>query len=367
MEVQEHFYADDPARGPADGKTTLRNVDYFFLGNGLVQAAVQIAPSGEATPVGLLIMDPERLGPKRAAVTFDKNTGIAATGLSLAARGMIHAARPGTARARWLPGTIDPRVEVVWRSGPYRVTELFFCPDTRTGRLLRRISVSRSAGGASKIRAMTGIRDRTIETELAFKGRAAGPVVFEYSFAERDGEPSLRLRLGSDPGAAVPAIEYWRGTADCRFSDPLLDRFFAASKFQLRAAVSRSGRLDGSIWQYNLEWVRDQAFIAMALAMSGQFGARPDDPRPPPLRFRQRRGRDHGLEPAPPLGRERVRPERRSPLRPRILSQLDRGQRASSTRTGTKIERAAAFPLRPQFRHGPSGLHRQPAGVLGTA
>jgi hypothetical protein len=59
MEVAEHFYADDPSRGPVDGKTTLEGVDYFFLGNGLVQAAVQVTPAAGATPVGLLVMDPE--------------------------------------------------------------------------------------------------------------------------------------------------------------------------------------------------------------------------------------------------------------------------------------------------------------------
>ncbi len=53
MEVKEHFYADDPTRGPADGKTTLRDVDYYFLGNGRIQAAVQIAPAGDGTPAGL--------------------------------------------------------------------------------------------------------------------------------------------------------------------------------------------------------------------------------------------------------------------------------------------------------------------------
>ena len=29
METQEHFYSDDPSRGPVDGKTTLGGVDYF--------------------------------------------------------------------------------------------------------------------------------------------------------------------------------------------------------------------------------------------------------------------------------------------------------------------------------------------------
>ena len=83
--------------------------------------------------------------------------------------------------------------------------------------------------------------------------------------------PRARMRLGVRSGrrdARPPPTGRIRRTA--AFHDPLLDRFFAASKFQLRAAVSASGRLDGSIWQYNLEWVRDQALIAMALAMSGQ-------------------------------------------------------------------------------------------------
>ncbi|MGZ5469392.1 MAG: hypothetical protein ACXW2H_09740, partial [Candidatus Aminicenantales bacterium] len=108
MEVREHFYADDPARGPADGKTTLRDVEYFFLGNGLVQAAVQIAPAGNATPVGLLIMDPDRLGPKRAALSFDQTAGIAATALSIVDRGAVHAARAGAVRAGWVRGSRDP-------------------------------------------------------------------------------------------------------------------------------------------------------------------------------------------------------------------------------------------------------------------
>ena len=38
---------------------------------------------------------------------------------------------------------------------------------------------------------------------------------------------------------------------------------------QLPAAVSRRGVLDGSVWQYNREWCRDQSMIALALAMIG--------------------------------------------------------------------------------------------------
>ena len=206
MEIQEHFYADDPARGPAGGKTTLRDVEYFFLGNGLIQAAVQIAPTEGATPVGLLIMDPDRLGPKRAALSFDPDAGLAATALSLVDRGAVHAARAGSVRAGWLRGSRDPRVEVVWRSGPYRVREIFFCPDMKKARLLRVVTVTRSGAGASKVRLKTGLRGRTIDAELIFRGSAAAPVVLEYRLTERDGKPGIRTKTAEK---AHDAYEDW--------------------------------------------------------------------------------------------------------------------------------------------------------------
>jgi hypothetical protein len=355
MEVEEHFYADDPRRGPADAKTTLRGVDYFFLGNGRIQAAVQVAPAGDGTPVGLLLMDPERFGPKRAALSFDKDSGLAATALSLVGGGTIRTARPGSVRAGWLRRTIDPRVEAVWQNGPYRVTEQFFCPDMARSRLLRRISVTRSAGGASKIRLRTGLRERTIETEVAFRGRAAGPVIFEYRLVKRDGQAAARVRLGSDPGDATAAAAYWKGTADCRFHDPLIDRFFAASKSQLRAAVSASGRLDGGIWQYNLEWIRDQSLMALALAMSGQ-------PAPARTIFNRLLSDFIGDEGAA-MDSSRFRPLEESEIDQNgiLLFALEAylhwtGDEDLIRANWGKIRKAASFPLRREFRHAPSGL-----------
>src|SRR5512139_1499317 len=134
MDVREHFYADDPSRGPLDGKTTLEGVDYFFLGNGSIQAAVQVTPAEGATPVGLLVMDPERLGPKRAALTFDGRAGLSATALSLTDGTGAYAARGSSVGARWLPRSEEPVVEIAWRGGPYRVIECFFCADAGSAR-----------------------------------------------------------------------------------------------------------------------------------------------------------------------------------------------------------------------------------------
>jgi hypothetical protein len=357
MEIGEHFYTDDPARGPADVRTTLLGVEYFFLGNGLIQAAVQIAPAGGATPLGLLLMDPERLGPKRAALSFDPDRGLAATMLTVSDGRAAHRPRPGAAKASWLGASAEPRVEAVWTGGPYRVTEVFFCPDMRTARLLRRVTIVRTAAGASKVSLSTGLGERTVSAEVRFRGRTSAPVTFEYRIAKRDGRPSALVRLAREDreDAGNPAAAYWRDTADCRFHDPLLDRFFAASKFQLRAAVSASGRLDGSIWQYNLEWVRDQAFNALALAMSGQPG--------PARTIFSRLLREFVSDIGATKDSSRERPLEESEVDQNgvLLSALESyldwtGDEDLVRENWDRIEKAADFPLRPEFHHPQSGL-----------
>ena len=76
INVEEHFYDDDPMNGHPDVKTKLKDVNYFFLGNGLIQAAIQFAPSGEGSPVGLLFMNPDKLGKKRDSLSCDLVTGF---------------------------------------------------------------------------------------------------------------------------------------------------------------------------------------------------------------------------------------------------------------------------------------------------
>ncbi len=58
MDVEEHFYTDDPEVGHPDVRTRLSDVDYFFVGNGHIQAAVQACRSGEGTPLGLIVLNP---------------------------------------------------------------------------------------------------------------------------------------------------------------------------------------------------------------------------------------------------------------------------------------------------------------------
>jgi len=356
METREHFYADDPRRGPADVKTTLPGAAYFFLGNGRIQAAIQIAPAGGATPAGLLLMDPERLGPKRAALSFDPDRGLEATALTVEDRIGTFRPRPGEVKAAWRRGSAIPCVEVVWRGGPYCVHERWSCPDMDAARLLRRVAVTRTAAGPSRIRLKTGLLAKTVETEL-FLRRGAAAALFEYRIVRSGGRIRANVRAAAERGKDIepPAASYWRGTAQCRFHDPVLDRFFEAAKSQLRAAVGASGRLDGSVWQYNLEWVRDQSLNALALAMSGQPGTAGT--------IFARLLRDFVSDEGATMDSSRQRPLEESEVDQNgvllfaLESYLDwTGDEGLIRRNWGVIERLAAFPRRPEFRHRPSGL-----------
>jgi hypothetical protein len=109
IDVQEHIYHDDPKIGHPDVRTYLRDVAYYFLGNGLIQAAVQSAPSGEGTPLGLLIQDAEKLGKKRDALTQDAERGLEPTQIAIEYGGRTYL--PRTPKVEWGRETEIPASE----------------------------------------------------------------------------------------------------------------------------------------------------------------------------------------------------------------------------------------------------------------
>ena len=268
IDVQEHVYHDDPAAGPPDVRTALAGVDYFFLGNGLIQAAVQVAPRGEGTPVGLLVMDPDRLRKKREALTMDPRRGLDATLFRVIVDGRTHAPVPGGVRARWDKRAVVPTVAVAWRAGTLRIEERFTCPDREKAVLLRSITIRNDAARPVHGAIVTGVRGSSLKRRFTLGPESEKTLTVRYALdrtRDRVKAEFLRQTL-----KALPAEGHWRGLAMISTGDPRLDHFFRASKSQLPAAVSSRGVLDGSIWQYNREWCRDQSMVALALTMIGE-------------------------------------------------------------------------------------------------
>lgn len=270
MDVKEHFYADDPARGPRDVRTTLDGVEYFFLGNGHLQAAVQICSSGAGTPVGLLVMRPDKLGPKRDALTMDPETGLEPTVIRIHRDGRDARPLPGGVQASWTDTAGIPTVRVLWHAEKLNVEERFWCVDRSQPELRREVHL-RNSGTTGSIVVRTGTANRPLEQTLTLATGEERAITLIYRTVEQAGQPLLRAEWCGQPASSDAAGQYWRTLSECRFSSDLLNHVFSAARNQLPAVLSSAGRMDGSIWQYNLEWVRDQAAVVTALAQLGDF------------------------------------------------------------------------------------------------
>jgi len=270
IESSEHVYHDDPKRGPGDVATRLRNVNYFFLGNGLIQVAVQHAPEGDGTLAGLLIMDPDRLRPKRAALTLDDRTGLAATTVRLRMGDVTHAPRAAACRVRWLKRTAVPTVAVTWSAAGCRIEEQFSCPDLTRACVVRQVTVRNTTGRRMTAELITGVKEQTLRRRIVLPAHGGGQALIRYTLDPQAQHVHCAWigRTASSAGARA----FWSGLTRVRFGEALLDHPFAAARAQLPTAVSRIGCVDGSIWQYNHEWLRDQSMVALALTMLGATG-----------------------------------------------------------------------------------------------
>jgi hypothetical protein len=353
IDVEEHKYDDDPSQGPPDVKTLLEDVSYFFLGNGGVQAAVQVAPGGEGTPVGLLVMDPERLRKKREALTFDPETGLEDTLVRVSILETGHTARGQQVEAGWSNSEGVPKARVEWRAGSVEVCEEFFCPDPDAPVLARILNLRNPLERPVSVCIETGVRGERQSRNMTIPPLGSEAVAVVYTLDI--GQDRVAFRFEDPPSVKPDTRAYWAGVAQASFGSRLLDRWFEASRFQLGAAVSACGRVDASIWQYNREWVRDHSWIAVGLLLSGQ-----------PRRARVLLER---------LLREFVTPqgdtidssERRHPdeveldQNGELLYALDRytcwtGDLSLLNNHWTVVEALAEFPLQDLFRHATSGL-----------
>jgi len=353
IDVQEHVYHDDPKIGHPDVRTELKDVSYFFLGNGLIQAAIQAAPGGDGTPVGLLVMDPERLRKKREALTMDGKTGLERTAVRIFIDGAEHRAVAGAFEASWESGAPVPTVAVRWQSTAATIAERFSCPDLRRPALVRDIEIRNRTRRRLGVRLETGVRDVLLTRSFSLDPGAAGGVTVSYALDAVSGTVTPCFCRAAKPGKT--AADFWDGLSRISFGDDLLDRFFAASRAQLPAVIAGSGTLDGAIWQYNREWLRDQAIIALAMTMLGEH----DRARMMFNRLLDKFVTDDGdtVDSSERRAPDEVELDQNgyllSTLRDYVLWT---GDRDVLRRHWPKIAAAAEFPLRDVFRHPASGL-----------
>lgn len=264
IDVKEHVYHDDPKAGHPDVRTQLRNVSYYFIGNGLVQAAVQHAPAGEGTPYGLLLMDPKQLKMKREALSLDPGTGLERTMLFIRSDGAAAPLKRDKLTVRWDKCDGVPAVRVEWKTRMLDVSELFYCPDRSTARLTREIHLRNHTSTPCRCSVETGIRSQTVARDLNLAPGREIALSLVYSMGWNPLQ--VAFEFADQKPSILEARRYWNAAARVQFESPRIDHLFQAAAFQLPSVISRTGRMDAGIWQYLREWVRDQAIMAHALA-----------------------------------------------------------------------------------------------------
>ena len=353
VNVAEHVYHDDPSIGHPDVRTRLAGVSYFFLGNGEIQAAVQFAPQGEGTPLGLLIMDPDRFGKKRDSLSMDAANGLSATVVRIGVGETVAAPNPPSVEVSWVSGCVVPTVEARWHDGLVHVVERFSCPADDEALLARELSVTCADPTVRRITLLAGPEDRPIARTLDVDANAHTRASVRYELDRSTS--SLTVRVLDTAPAATPPSRLWSDRTTIVFHDPLLDHLFDTARWQLPAAVSFHGRLDGSIWQYNREWVRDQANIALALTQLGHRRLAATMLRRLLTEFVTPDGAT--LDSSEVRGRDDVELDQNGML----LYALEQyvywtGDRGLVEEHWDRVQALADYPLRVEFRHAGSGM-----------
>ena len=353
IDVQEHFYDDDPAKGHPDVRTRLKDASYFFLGNGFIQAAVQVAPGGEGTPVGLLVMDPEHLGKKRDSLTMDPESGLESTMIRIRSGTSVYTSQGKSLRAGWLLEYQAPAARVQWRTRSVSVAEHFYCPDKFQPVLIREIRIKNLHKDMIRVWLQTGVCERTIEQELWLDPKEEKTAFLRYALDNT--KSRVDVDFVSKCGVNEEVLEHWDNVASVSFGEPLLDHYFNASRAQLPAVISSTGKVDGSIWQYNREWVRDQAMMTIGLTLSGHH----EIARRMLERLLKEFVTDEGdtIDSSEKRHPDEVELDQNGVLLYALRNYVQwSGDQDIISNNWSQITATAEFPLKEVFRHQPSGL-----------
>ena len=278
-------------------------LEYYFLGNGRVLAAVQTSPKPEyGTHCGLLFMSSEHFCRKMSTYLYHPERGLQNSRVTVIVNGVGYPPEYDRSTVVWRYPDEIPTVRIEWEAGGCAVVEELMCPVNdsalvRTVTVHNKNSTAVKASGTAllypnlmffdeyrvdrKKMTLTASGYETLEL-FSLNDATVGDRHISVSLGEiLAGEKKsftlvLTLNLPRQqflkkglPKAMEETKRYWQKRATFSADHEGLNHLFHCSKTALRAAVATSGKMDGGIWQYNMEWVRDQSMVAIGSVMSG--------------------------------------------------------------------------------------------------
>lgn len=287
-----------------DYQSNNEGTEYYVLGNGLIFAALQSSDKPEAgTHAGLLLMSAEHFGRKISTYLYHPERGLQNSRATVVIEGKGYVPEPGNSAVTWEYPHMVPTIVMNWKAGECSVREELVCPIDDPV-LFRNVTVKNNTTRPLDPTLTVLLYPNLMYFDEYNVDRERGTLeargyksmqLFSLSEATA-GDRHLSIRFGRiDPGKSgtvtvVLTLDltrkefenkgmdrmmeatrtYWSKPASVATGRDDLDHLVRVATSGIRAAVARSGKMDGSIWQYNLEWVRDQSMVAVGAAMSGQ-------------------------------------------------------------------------------------------------
>lgn len=308
-----HWAREAPSneRLNADYISLLPGVEYFMLGNGEIQGVVQYCKDNKVAPgssfFGFTIMSAEHFTQKWTTFLYNAGHGFGNTLASVGVDGSFYGVSEKNLKSigwKYIDGV--PVVNVVWSEKGCEVEEQLFVPSEGPV-LFRRLHVKNPDTVAHKIEVGLSLVPNIALFDTVYAdaetrtANAEGFTTLRMFCYEKNVQALGRYTIRTDrgtisPGAETEAtfayymnggesllkkkgikdlwsatVDYWKKRDTVSTNNPNVDRVWSLSKTGLKAHVAKNGKRDSGIWEYGMEWVRDDVMVMVAFLQSGFF------------------------------------------------------------------------------------------------
>jgi hypothetical protein len=276
METSEHYLEFNPYDGHPDKVTNAEGYNYFFIGNGYIELAIQYNKSCKGSPYAIILMDPTKFGRKSKSFTYDEKTGFERTLLEIHINGKKYLPNSESLNVYWDFEKSIPTVRMEWKADNIQVVEELCCPDYSNPVIIRNICLKNISQKKmqGELFIDMDISEKIYQNKRKFQFTIASENEKKFQFA-------YSINQGMKGNVLVELIEkqmpinsyekYWQCINKVHFGNEMFNFIYNTSKNQIGATLAHNGMMDASIWQYNLEWVRDLSNISIGMTMSGQY------------------------------------------------------------------------------------------------
>ncbi len=286
-----------------DYRSNVVGTEYYFIGNGLIQAAIQTVQGTEdGTHCGLLILSPDHFGRKMSTYLFHPERGLLNSRSLIVVDKKAYAADPGQSSVRREYPDAIPTIVMEWKAGACAIREELMCPSSVSA-LIRTISVRNDSASPVDATVLAMLYPNLMffdeyhvdRSRMTLTARGYQTLTLFSDTPSTAASRNLNVSLGSiAPGETkrctvfmtlnlsreafekqnlqhliAETKQYWQSRAAFASNNEILNHFFVSSQTGIRSTVAASGKMDGSVWQYNMEWVRDQSMVACGATVGG--------------------------------------------------------------------------------------------------